>query len=198
MVRRSFIFLALLLLPAMAMAQKSLELYYIAHDHYESSLKNVLDVVRRNARYNTDRTVVFYLANRDEPVYFQVSPDDERKYTRFMETLNAQTSHTVSPDVDRLMLIDMFSEGRFLKTKGFDSYDKVVFNFYINPSFVQMDYCDAVIGRLYWDMELATLPKGKLEVNIFHHADDGGKYREDKLFGRGRLMGGFEPLVDTY
>ncbi len=187
-----------LLLPLLCAAQKTVELYYVAHDHFEKQISDVLDLVRRNARYNPDRTVVFYLANRGTPEYFKVSPEDDRKYDKFMETLNSQTSHTVSPADDRLIILDLFSEGRFLGSKGFDGYDRVVLNFYINPSFVQMDYCDELIGRLYWDMDLASLPAGKLEINIYHHEYDGGKYDEGKLFGRRRLLGRFEPLVDSF
>lgn len=196
--KRLLICLAAVLLPLLCSAQKTVELYYIAHDHYESDLTNLLEIARRNARFNTGRTLVFYLADGNEPLYFRVGAEDDRDYTKFITKLNEQTSHNVYPDVDRLMLIDIFSEGRFLPTKGFDSYDKVIFNFYINPAFVLMEYCDALIARLYWDMELSSLPKDKLEINIFHHQDDGGSYSEDKLFGRRRLLGGFEPLIDTY
>ena len=196
--RRVVFIVVAILIPALCFAQKTLELYYIAHDHFETALTEMLELTRRNARYDDTRTVVYYLSNGNTPNYFKVSPNDERAFQEFRTVLNEQTSHSVYPDVDRLMIMDLFSEGRFLPTKGFDSYDKVIFNFYINQSFVQMDYCDAVIGRLYWAMDLASLPKGKLEINIFHHPDDQGKYTDEKMFGRKHFMDGYEPLVDSY
>jgi len=194
--RRYIVFL-LLLSGLLAKAQsKTVELYYIAHDGHETALSEILDQVRRNARYNPDRTVVFYLANGNKPVWLRVRPEDELEYNRLRETLNEQTSHNVYPEVDRLMLIDIFSEGRTVPEIGFDSYDRVVFNYYITSGFVAMNYCDALIGRLYWDMELDKLPRTKLEINIFHSPDE--KINEDKLFGRKNLMGKFPILVDSF
>ena len=183
-------------MPGARAQGNTLELYYIAHDHYETALSGILDQVRRNTRYSPERTVIFYLANGNTPVRLRVSPDDELDYENFRETLNAQTSHSVYPEVDRLMLIDMLSEGRFIPTKGLDSYDRVVFNYYITPGFVAMDFCDAVIGRLYWDMEMAKLPRNKLEINIFHSPDE--RIDEDRLFGRKNFMNKFPVLVDSF
>ncbi len=196
--KRLCLFLIAVVIPALCAAQRSLELYYIAHDHFESSLTEMIELTRRNARYDDSRTVVCYLSNGNTPVFFKISPEDERAFQEFRTILNEQTSHSVYPDVDRLMIIDIFSEGRFLPTKGFDSYDKVILNFFINQSFVQMDYCDAVIGRLFWAMDLSSMPKNKLEINIFHHPEDLGDYSDEKMFGRKNYLGGFEPLVDSY
>ena len=184
--------------PIVCSAQKTLEFFYVAHDRYERDISEELDKIRRNARFNEYRTVVFYLANGGSPKFFKVSPDDDRQYTTFMETLNGQTSHNVYPDVDRLMILELLSNGRTVPRKGLDGYERVSFNFYINPGFVQMNYCDAVIGRLFWDMEMDKLPRNAFEINIYHHKDDGGDYREDKLFGRKGLLGNFEPIVDTF
>lgn len=186
----------LLQMPGARAQSKSLELYYIAHDHYETAITGILDQVRRNTRYSPERTVIFYLANGNLPVRVRISPDDELEYEAFRETLNSQTSHNVYPEVDRYMLMDMLSEGKFIPTKGFDDYDKVVFNFYITPGFVAMDFCDALIGRLFWDLELAKLPRNKLEINIFHSPHE--KIDEDRLFGRKNLIGNFPVLVDSF
>lgn len=188
--------LGMLLLPSSRLLGKSLELYYIAHDHYETTITRILEQVRRNARYNTDRTVIFYLANGNSPVRMLVSPNDEQDYDFFIEMLNSQTSHNVYPEVDRLMIMDMLSEGRFIPTKGFDDYDSVVFNYYITPGFISMDFCDALIGRLYWDMDMQTLGKRKLEINIFHNPDI--RVDENKLFGRKNLIEQFPYLVDSF
>lgn len=194
---KRLIFLTLLFAGLVASAQsKSIELYYITHDRDETAIAKILDQVRRNVRYNPDRTVIFYLANGNNPYKLRVRPEDEIEYDRFREALKAQTLHNVHPEVDRLMLIDLFAEGRALPTRGFDAYDKVVFNFFITPGFVEMNYCDALIGRLFWDMELDKLPRAKLEINIYHSP----AYRldEDKLFGRKNLIKNFPILVDSF
>ncbi|MBR4827006.1 MAG: hypothetical protein IKZ91_03885 [Bacteroidales bacterium] len=187
---------ALSLGPRAGAQGKTLEVYYIAHDHYETRLSDILDQVRRNTRYNPDRTVIFYLANGNKPVRVLVSPDDETEYNSFRETLNSQTSHNVYPEVDRYMLIDMLSEGKYVPAKGLDSYRKVVFNYFITAGFVAMDFCDALIGRLYWDMEMDKIPRNKIEINIFHSPDD--RIDEDRLFGRKNLIGNFPVLVDSF
>ena len=188
--------LAVLLSSALQLMGKSLEVYYIAHDHYETTLTRILEQVHRNARYNPERTVIFYLANGNSPVRMLVSPEDEQVFEFFIEMLNSQTSHSVYPEVDRLMLMDMLSEGRFIPTKGFDGYDRVVFNYYITPGFVSMDFCDALIGRLYWNMDMRTLRKGRLEINIFYNPDS--RIDENRMFGRKGLMDQFPILVDTF
>lgn len=198
--KRLLLFLSLILmLPMTLLAQKkTLELYYIAHDHYETTLADHLDIVRRNARFNEDRTVIFYLADGHTPHFFRVSPEDEERYVEFIESLTSQTSHNVYPDEDRLYLIDILSGGRTISTKGFDAYDAVIFNYYINESFVMMDYCDALIGRLFWDMDMAALPKNKLEINIYHQPDSRMVYKEEKMFGRKNLLKGFSVLIDSF
>ena len=182
--------------PGARAQTRSLELYYIAHDHYETAISSILDQVRRNTRYSPHRTVIFYLANGNLPVRVRVSPDDETEYEAFRDILNSQTSHNVYPEVDRYMIMDMLSEGKYIPTKGFDEYDKVVFNYFITPGFVAMDFCDALIGRLYWDMELSRIPRNKLEINICHSPYD--KIDEDRLFGRKNLIGNFPVLVDSF
>ena len=59
-----------------------------------------------------------------------------------------------------------------------------------------MDFCDALIGRLYWDMDMQTLGKRKLEINIFHNPDI--RVDENKLFGRKNLIEQFPYLVDSF
>lgn len=199
MKKRILLLTVFLLLPMMLLAQKkTLELYYIAHDHYETALSELLDVVRRNARYNEDRTVIYYLADGHTPHYFRLSPSDEEKYTEFIETLNAQSSHNIYPDEDRLFLIDIFSREGVVPSKGFDAYDSVIFNYYITESFLMMDYCDALIGRLFWDMDMASIPKNKLEINIFHQPDSKMIYTVQKMFGRKNLLKGFPVLIDSF
>lgn len=184
--------------PFLCRAQKTLEVYYIAHDHYESSLSSILNVVRQNSRYNTDKKVLFYLANIDKPEWFFLSPKDDQDYQKFMGELNGQTSHNVYPDIDRLKLIEILSDKSVTKGIGLGAYQSVVFNYYITPSFAMMEYCDAVIGRLFWDLDMGSIPREKLEINIYHHSDDGYSYDENQLFGRKNLLNGFPVLIDTY
>ena len=53
MKRKALLLALLLLVPVLVRAQKSLELYYIAHDHYENQITDILNVVRQNARYSS-------------------------------------------------------------------------------------------------------------------------------------------------
>lgn len=186
--------LALLLLPCLSRAQKTLEFYYFAHDHFGKELRKVVDEVRFTARYNESRTVIFYLANGNKPVYFKVSTDDEKAYSEFIEELNDQVSHLVYPEVDRQTICDILSGGRFLPTSGFDSYDHVLLNYFISSSFVQQDFDDAVIGRLYWDMDLDQMPRSKCQIRIY--CAPGERIKEDSLFGS--KIGKIPVLLDTF
>ena len=192
------ILVLLLLVPVLVRAQKSLELYYIAHDHYEAQLSDILKEVRQNARYNSSKTVIYYLANVDSPKYVVVSPNDEKEYQSFIEELNNQSSHNIYPEVDRMKLMELLSSPIITGGKDLSSFENVVFNFYINPTFAIMSYGDSIIGRLYWDMELDSVPRSKLEINIYHHGDDGYDYDEKHLFGRQDLLNGFPVLIDTF
>jgi len=197
--RKKILLMLLLCLSTLVLrAQKSFELYYVAHEHYESSLMGILNEVRQNARYNTNKVVVFYLANTDHPEWFVVSPNDDKSYQKFMAELGGQTSHNVYPEVDRLKLIEILSSKDLNGGRDLSAFGELAFNFYINPTFAMMDYCDALIGRMYWDLDLASIPRERLEINIYYHSDDGYTYDENQLFGRKNLMNGFPVLFDTF
>ena len=195
--RRCIVILFLfLLIPVKGLAQKDLEFYYIAHDQHEVALTAMLDDVRKNVRYDGNRIVIFYLANGNSPRLHFVSSDDEKEYELFRSELNSQDSHNVFPEVDRQKIIELFSLGEKLPAKGFDAYNRISFNFYVNKAFIDMEWGDEVIGRLYWDMELSALPKGKIQYKVYYPSGD--RVNEDKIFGRKKLFGGFEPLVNTF
>ena len=198
MKRKALLLALLLLVPVLVRAQKSLELYYVAHYHYENQITDILNVVRQNARYSSFKTVVFYLSNIDKPQYVVISPKDDKEYQDFIAELNSQSTHNVYPEIDRMKLLQILSDKAL--TDGYELKDceGLVFNFYINPTFAMMGYCDAVIGRLYWDLDLNSVSRDKLEVNIFHHSDDGYKYDVNQLFGRKNLLNGFPVLVDSF
>lgn len=196
--KKALFILIFLFSSLLCKAQKNLELFYIAHNHFESALADVIKENRQVSRYDKDKVVVFYLANGSNPIWFKASAQDGKDYDAMIEALNSQVSHNVYPEVDRIELIKLFSDKNILGVEGFSSFKSVSFNFYINPSFVTMGYCDSVIGRLFWDMDLASLPKGVLEVNIYHHTDDGYIYKEERLFGRQNLMKGFSVMIDTF
>lgn len=188
--------LLLLLVTLSVRAQKDLEFYYIAHNQDEVSLSVMLDDVRKVARYNSGLKVVYYLANGSSPLYHVVSPDDGDEYDAFRHELNSRSSHTVYPEVDRKAIIDMFSGGYPLKTVGFDSYNKVTFNFCVTSSFFNMGWGDGLIGRLFWEMEMDKLPKGKIAFNIYYPADEKDQVNENNIFGRLRLFGDYDPLIN--
>lgn len=175
---------------------KSLELYYIAHDHYETTISTILEKVRADARNNPERTVVFYLADGPKSQFFKVSPEDEDAWIAFNDELVSRTAHPVTPLADRDAIMDLLTREDIMGDKGFDAFDRVVLNFYITPGFVSMDYGDTLIGGLYWNMDLASLPSDKLQINVFHAPD--AKVSPDRLFGRKRLTGNFPVRISPF
>lgn len=192
------IFILLLAAVFQGKAQKTVELYYIAHDHYENLLTDVLKEVHQNNRYNNNKVVIFYLPNGANPIWMRVSPKDDKEYEYLINALNEQTSHPVFPEVDRQKIIEIFSDKDVRDGKGFIGCESVSLYFYINPGFATMGYCDAVISRICWDLELGSLPKNVVEINIYHHQFDGYNYNELKLFGRQNLMKDFSVMIDTF
>ena len=184
---KSLIISMLLLLPCLCMAQRSLEFYYLVHDHNGQELVKVVDGVRASALDNAGRTVYFYMPDGDTPHYFKVSAEDSEAYSKLTDELKARVSHTVYPDVDRQTVCDILSD-------GFASFDKVIFNFFVSSGFVQQSYGDAVISRLYWDMDLDSLPSGKCQIKVF--SEQGDKINNSKLFGR--KTGGLPVVIGTY
>jgi hypothetical protein len=198
--KRIFYLISLLCLalagPATRAQSKSLELYYIAHDHYETALSSILAGVHDEACNNPRRTVVFYLANGSSPLMFLVSKGDEDAYSAFIDELTSRTAHPVQPLVDRDNLLDLFSGKGILPTEGFDAYNKVILNFYVTPGFVSMDYGDALIGSLYWDMDLEDLSPNALQINVFHSPDN--NFPPGRLFGRKKLTGNFPVRIASF
>ena len=175
---------------------KSLELYYIAHDHYETKISSILEKVRADARNNPERTVLFYLADGHKSQFFRVSPDDEDAWIAFYDELVSRTAHPVTPLTDRDAIMDLLTGEDILGDKGFDAFDRVALNFYITPGFVSMDYGDTLIGGLYWNMDLANLSPDKLQINVFHAP--AVKVSPDRLFGRKRLTGNFPVRISPF
>ena len=187
-----------LVLPGMVVRaqHKTLELYYIAHDHYETAISSILSGVRNDARNNPDRAVVFYLANGSEPMYFLVSPEDDDAWSAFNDELNAKTAHPVSPLKDRDTIMSIMAGEDCLPSKGFDEYDKVILNFFVTPGFVSMDYGDTLIGGLYWNMDLDNLPASVLKINVLPSPD--GELNANRLFGRKKLTGQFPVRISSF
>ena len=175
---------------------KSLELYYIAHDHYETVLSGIIEAVHSYVRDNPDRKVVFYLSNGNSPKYLLASKNDSESFAAFINELKSSTSHLVAPNKDRDALLSFMSSGDVLPANGLEGFDKVVLNFFISQNFVMKEYGDALIGRLFWDMELAQLPDGKLEVNILCPKEE--KIDVSQMFGRMNLMNKFPISVNVY
>lgn len=193
---KRFVLAVIAVLLPFVLSGRQLDVYYIAHDHYESTLSKLVTTIWNTATADPGRTVVVYLANGDEPCVM-VSPSQEGSdLEAFVSTLNSRSQHNVYPESDRKFFIEKLS-GTEWGGPGFGNFDRVVFHFYINRSFVEMGYCNALIARLYWDMEMASLPKGKLAIKIYYPREDGElqKVKASSLFGKERLMGMFEPAV---
>lgn len=184
---RSILVSLLSLLPCLCMAQRSLEFYYLVHDHNGDELVRIIDGVCAASRSDAGKTVYFYMPNADDPVCLKLSGEGNEDYDRLVGELKARVSHGVYPEVDRQTVCDILSD-------GFAEFDKVSFNFYITPGFVQQSYGDAVISRLYWDMDLDRLPSGKCQVRVF--TERGERIDDSKLFGR--KTGGFPVVLGTY
>ena len=168
-----------------------MELYYIAHDHNENSIEALLNEARAKAQSESGITAIFYLANGKAPLSFSAVSGDEEEYARFIETLKSKVVHNVSPVTDRERIMAILNQelGDAVDLSG--KYDRIVFSYLINPMFVQMGFCDSVIGQLFWDLDFKEIPVSKLEIIIMHHADDDYEYNPQTLFGRKNLLSGF-------
>lgn len=179
------IVLAFLVFPFTGKASKVLSFYYIAHDHNEYSIEDALKRARDRALSSPDETMFFYLANDDSPLLMRVGNGDQKQFEEFIETLKSSSEHSVSSDVDKMQILQLFS-----KDIAFGDFDRIVLNFYINPDFVRRGFCESIIGRLFWDLELDGMPSSRLEINLFHHFDDEFNYSA-KVFDKNKYLGSF-------
>ena len=196
MINKSLVLTVIAALLPFLLYGRQLEVHYVAHDHYEVVLGKMLAAVWSDAKSDPEKTVVLYLANGDEPVVLVSTSEDKTDIDGFINELNSRTRHSVYPESDRLYIMEKLA-GEEWGGPGFDGFSKVVFNFYINKSFVETEFCDALIARLYWDLELGSLPKGSLAVNVLYPRESGNiqALKASALFGKERLMGYFEPRV---
>lgn len=184
---KSLLVLIMYLMPCLCLAQKSLDFYYLVHDHNGNELIAVINGVRDSYQGRDDRTVYLYMPDGDTPVYFALSKQEDKRYSTLIDEIRARVSHRVYPEGDRETVCNILSD-------GFGTFDKVCFNFYITSGFIQQSYCDAVISHLYWDIDLDKFPPGKCQINVF--TQKGERIDTSNLFGR--KTGNFPVKLGTY
>lgn len=195
--RKFFLTIMLLSSALVSRAQsRTVELYYVAHDDDGVVLSGIIEAVHNFVRNDQNRKVVFYLSNGNNPKCVLASKDDSKDFAGLIDELKSGYSHPVAPKLDMGNLLAVLSSGSVLPEGGLLDLDKLVLNFFISRNFVAREYCDAIIGRLFWNMELSQMPESKLEINILHPKSE--TLDASSLFGSANLMNQYPVTLNEY
>lgn len=192
--KRFLPFLLLCLLPSLAAAQsQSLEFIYIAHDRTTpvNALCERLTEVYDYASQDEGQGVVFYLANADSPriVRMNLPGDNREDLAGLLGELRYKSAHEIYPDVDQEEIVELFNTLDFLNDSGRPAFSTFTMTWYVTPTFWSLGYNEALIARLYFTLDLGSLPSNYFNMDIWHARDDGLKYDEALPFGPKKLCG---------
>ena len=194
---RSFYFIILSLLVCVNLrAQNELEINYIAHDHYNGPLLDLVDDIFQSKAYDTNRHTYIYLANANEPKVLLCNLDKYKELEEFKYTLNGQITHNVWPEVDIMKLLELLKEDDFVDDWGNSRYNFFTLNFYVTPSFITYGYAETLIARLFWDLDLST--SSNFVVNLYLPDDVDTNYDMEKIFGAMKLLGDYQMYIYTF
>lgn len=171
---------------------------YIAHDQTGSgNLINVLEQDYQSA-IDEEQTWVFYLANGNNPIMVEVSPENHNKeeFEKMLELIgrNERLECFAYADLSRLMAY--FNKEDFADDDGYIRYNSVSWRIYITPQFwnTESDF----ISDLFWVFDFHTLNENNgfsftFEVYL-NKSHSELRYDEQKPFGI-RNIGNINDIV---
>lgn len=202
--KRLSLFLLSFLLPLAALAQsQSLEFVYVAHDR--STPVNVLcERLKENiydyAVQDESQAVIIYLANADAPRIVRINlPGDNRDdFDNLLGELRYKSAHEIYPDVDQEEIVKLFDEVDFLTDSGRPSFISFKMTWYVTPTFWSLGYNESLIARLFFTLDLGSLPGSYFNLEVWHYRNDGLKYDEEMPFGPKNLLGDYSFFMFEY
>ena len=198
-----FTLLLSFLLPLTALAQShSLEFIYVAHDRSTpvNALCERLTEIYDYAVQDESQSVIFYLANADAPriVRMNLPGDNRDALADLMGELRYKSAHEIYPDVDQEEIVRLFDEVDFLTDTGRPSFTSFKMTWYANPTFWSLGYNESLIARLFFTLDLGSLPGSYFNMEVWHARNDGLKYDEELPFGPKNLCGDYPFFLLEY
>ena len=175
------------ILNAQDSRQRSLRFTYIYHtpDTPVAELCQTLTNAFNDAR-NYNLPTIFYLAYMDTP-YVAIAgmgKNDVEGFEKIINRLQEKRFHSVDPSGDLKKLIELFDEYDFLTEWGVPKYESMYWSFYVNQEYWDANYNELIIAKLFYALDLGTLPDDFLRFQIFYSGTD--EFHCDKKYPFGQ------------
>ena len=184
--------LLFLMLPFLASAQeKTLEFYYIAHD-YSTKVNDVCSMLEEKyemALEFEDCAMIFYLPNKENPIVVKMNleGDNRDEFSNLLAELRGRYAHDSYSYVDLQTITDIFNQHDILDESGMPAYRSVLMTWYINPSFLSLNYNETLIASLYFILELDKY-SDYVTIDIWNASDERINFNRERPFGNKNLV----------
>lgn len=167
--------------------QHSLKFIYVYHgsDTPVAELCKTLNNAFRDAR-NYGFPTIIYLANINKPFIATagIGEADVAGFENIISRLQEKRFHEIDPQSDVEKIMALFNKYDFLSDDGTPKYSSMNWTFYVNQSFWDANYNELIIARLYYALDLGSLPSDFLRFQIYYSGTEDFKYNRDYPFGR--------------
>lgn len=178
------------ILSAQDSRQNSLRFIYIYHtpDTPVAELCRTLTNSFNDAR-NYHLPTIMYLAYMDSPYIATagMGTDNVEAFERIINRLQEKRFHPIDTNGDLKKLIELFDEHDFLTDWGTPKYESMYWSFYVNQEYWDANYNELIISKLYYALELGTLPADFLRFQIFYSGTEEFHYDKEYPFGQKNL-----------
>lgn len=186
-----------LFLSSEAMAQKGeFRFYYVMKDSH-SYLGPLVQTLREefNSSVSSGNSAVFFLPNGNgtpTTVTVNLSGDNRNDFDGFIQALSSG-DHTSNGDRDIEQIIRLFDKNDFLNSYGSLKYKVFELYVYVTPSY---ELREDFIPRLYFALDLDSLPEKQFLLRILSGENDVFEYDEENPFGSWGVCHNY--LISTY
>ena len=175
---------------------------YIAHDDEvvdePGVLIEMLNQIKENIGYSNGFPCIYYLSNGvriDNPDSLAGKPiiikenlpgDNSDDFVNILlRELQEKVSHEVDADADIENILKLLDDNDVFDSYGNLLYESVVFDFYVNQTFWNMNCNDYVIAKLYFILDANRHDKQKLRFNIHYIQSNKPEFAQntEHLFG---------------
>jgi len=184
------LFLLLILLPFSLLGEtteKEFTFHYINHDR-STNVQKLSKTIQKafDDAVEYDNICIFYLANGEEPYIVQVNTanDNRQDFALLIGEIQEKLSHDIAADFDIEKIMNILEEAPILNEDKELLYSSVNWNYYISPTFWDMQYHQSIIAPLYWNMNMDWM-KENLEfyLNVLVADGDIIEYDKEQPFG---------------
>lgn len=166
--------------------QNTLKFIYVYHnsDTPVSELCKTLNDAFADARNHQIPTVI-YLSYLDRPYVATagMGEADVEAFGNIISELQEERYHPVDPQSDLENLVEIFNNHDFMSENGRPRFTSMNWSFFVNQDYWNAGYNEQIIAKLYYILELASLPDGYLRFQVYYSGEEEFVYDKDAPFG---------------